>query len=73
MLGGAALMVFVTLARILMAQDTWYLVLELPEGEARAYASGDREMVDFLVTLVHRLIDVRPPDGGLSPSPPPER
>jgi hypothetical protein len=70
---GAAAVVFVTLARILMAHDTWYLVLELPGGEARAYANGDRELVDFLVTLVRRLIDIREPEGGLSSSPPPAR
>jgi hypothetical protein len=70
---GTALVVFASLARILMAHDTWYLVLELPDGEARAYASGDRELVDFLVTLVRRLIDVRQPEGGPSSAPPDAR
>ena len=48
----AGMAVFASFARLMLAGDTWWLVLELAEGEARAYASSDREFVSALVDIV---------------------
>lgn len=68
----AGLVVFFSLARLMMAQDTWWLLLETSSGTTRAYQSSDSDFIQLLVGMVLRAMASpahRPEPAGLPAAP----